>query len=139
MRRSFGKLFFAVLTAFAVQAAFAGDVTPPSGAVRNLTASDFMPHQNSAKEFNETWSYQFVFDNGTRAFVNYSTLYVPASGKKIGCDMSFWNFKGKSYAVGELQKLFASMSGVTGLIEIEVEVNERIKVSRPITDRKSVV
>lgn len=100
MRRSFGKLFFAVLTAFAVQAAFAGDVTPPSGAVRNLTASDFMPHQNSAKEFNETWSYQFVFDNGTRAFVNYSTLYVPASGKKIGCDMSFWNFKGKSYAVG---------------------------------------
>ena len=33
----------------------------------------------------------------------------------------------------ELQKLFASMSGVTGLIEIEVEVNERIKVSRPIT------
>ena len=98
MRRSFGMLFFAVLTAFAVQAAFAGDVTPPSGAVRNLTANDFMPHQNSAKEFNETWSYQFVFDNGTRAFVNYSTLYVPASGKKIGCDMSFWNFKGKSYA-----------------------------------------
>ncbi len=33
----------------------------------------------------------------------------------------------------ELQKLFASMSGVMGLIEIEVEVNERIKVSRPIT------
>ncbi len=33
----------------------------------------------------------------------------------------------------ELQKLFATLSGVTGLIEIEVEVNERIKVSRPIT------
>ena len=100
MRRSFGKLFFAVLTAFAVQAAFAGDVTPPSGAVRNLTASDFLPHQNSAKEFNETWSYQFVFDNGTRAFVNYSTLYVPASGKKVGCDLTFWNFKSKTHTVG---------------------------------------
>ena len=53
MKRSFGKLFFAVLAAIAVQATYAGDVTAPAGAVRNLTASDFMPHQNSAKEFNE--------------------------------------------------------------------------------------
>ena len=55
---------------------------------------------NTAKEFNETWSYQFVFDNGTRAFVNYSALYVPGSGKKVACDLSFWNFMGKSYSVG---------------------------------------
>lgn len=64
------------------------------------TVDDFMPHQNTTKEFNETWSYQFVFDNGTRAFINYSTLYIPGTGKKIGCDLSFWNFKGKTYTVG---------------------------------------
>ncbi|MCQ2105759.1 MAG: hypothetical protein MJZ26_08210 [Fibrobacter sp.] len=64
------------------------------------SVDDFMPHQNTTKEFNETWSYQFVFDNGTRAFVNYSTLYIPATGKKIGCDLTFWNFKGKTYTVG---------------------------------------
>ena len=99
MNHSLGKFLIAIVALFSIQT-WAVDVTAPAGAVRNLTANDFMPHQNSAKEFNETWSYEFVFDNGTRAFVNYSTLYVPGSGKKIGCDMSFWNFKGKSYAVG---------------------------------------
>ena len=85
---------------FSATFAWSAEVTAPAGAVRNLTANDFMPHQNSAKEFNETWSYQFVFDNGTRAFVNYSTLYVPASGKKVGCDLTFWNFKpGKGHRV----------------------------------------
>ena len=91
-------LFVAFL--FFASFAFAGDVVAPQGSVRNVSVDDFMPHQNSAKEFNETWSYQFVFDNGTRAFVNYSTLYIPASGKKIGCDMSLWNFKGKTHTVG---------------------------------------
>ena len=87
---------------WAVMAAFAsaGEVTPPQGAMRNLTAGDFMPHPNVGKDFNETWSYQFVFDNGTRAFVNYALLQVPASGQKVTCDMTFWNFKGKTYTVG---------------------------------------
>lgn len=80
--------------------AFSADIEAPKGSVRNTTASDFMPHENTSKEFNETWSYQFVFDNGTRAFVNYATLYIPGTGKKIGCDLSFWNFKGKTYTVG---------------------------------------
>jgi len=79
---------------------FAADVKGPTGSARAATVEDFMPHQNTTKEFNETWSYQFVFDNGTRAFVNYSTLYIPGTGKKIGCDLTFWNFKGKTYTVG---------------------------------------
>ena len=99
MQKNFYKIIIACLATL-VAATWAGDVTAPAGSARNLTADDFMPHHSNAKEFNETWSYQFVFDNGTRAFVNYSTLYIPGSGKKIGCDMSFWNFKGKSYAVG---------------------------------------
>ncbi len=83
-----------------ITSAQAVEVVAPKGGERNLTVADFMPHPNSAKEFNETWSYQFVFDNGTRAFANYSTLYVPASGKKIGCDLTLWNFKGKTHTVG---------------------------------------
>lgn len=59
-----------------------------------------MPHRATTKDYNETWSYQFVFDNGTRAFVNYSILNVPGSGRKIGCDLGFWNFNGKTYTVG---------------------------------------
>ena len=85
---------------FCASFAFAGDVVAPQGAMRNASVEDFMPHQSSAKEFNETWSYQFVFSNGTRAFINYSTLYIPGSGKKVGCDMSLWNFKGKTHTVG---------------------------------------
>ena len=100
MNKLFGKLIIAVMVAFATQSVWAVDITAPAGATRNLTVNDFMPHPSNDKDFNETWSYQFVFDNGTRAFVNYSTLYIPGSGKKIGCDLSFWNFKGKSYAVG---------------------------------------
>ena len=33
----------------------------------------------------------------------------------------------------ELQKIFAEQSGAVGLIEIEVTVNERVRISRPIT------
>jgi len=95
------KFSFLVSAVFGLTlTAHAEDVVGPKGAERNLTVADFMPHKNSAKEFNETWSYQFVFDNGTRAFVNYATLYIPGTGKKVACDLNFWNFKGKSYTVG---------------------------------------
>ena len=88
------------LLAFLAVFANAGEVAAPQGTVRNLTVNDFMPHPNVGKDFNETWSYQFVFDNGTRAFVNYALLQVPASGQKVTCDITFWNFKGKTYTVG---------------------------------------
>ena len=37
------------------------------------------------------------------------------------------------YEKADLQRIIAEVSGVRGLIEIEVEVNEQIKASRPIT------
>jgi DNA polymerase-3 subunit gamma/tau len=37
------------------------------------------------------------------------------------------------YEKADLQRIIAEVSGVKGLIEIEVEVNEQIKASRPIT------
>lgn len=96
--------------------AFAVDVKSPESTPRSPTVSDFMPHDKGVKGFNETWSYQFIFDNGTRAFVNYSTLYIPASGKKVACDISFWNFKGKTYTVGRQyppERLVADKSKAT--------------------------
>lgn len=65
-----------------------------------ISAKDFSPHEKISEKFNETWSYQFVLDNGTKAFVNIATLQIPTQGRKIGCDLSFWNFLGKSYSVG---------------------------------------
>ena len=92
--------FASLAVIFAVTSAWAENIKAPTGTERNTAVKDFMPHRQSAKEYNETWSYQFVFDNGTRAFVNYSILYVPGSGQKIGCDITLWNFKGKTHTVG---------------------------------------
>ena len=100
MMRFFGKRFSVLLAIAFAQACFAVDVTAPTGQPRPTSTEDFMPHPNSTEDFNETWSYQFVFDNGTRAFVNYTLMVVPGSGRKVGCDMTFWNFKGKTYTIG---------------------------------------
>ena len=89
MMRFFGKRFSVLLAIAFAQACFAVDVTAPTGQPRPTSTEDFMPHPNSTEDFNETWSYQFVFDNGTRAFVNYTLMVVPGSGRKIGCDMTF--------------------------------------------------
>lgn len=67
---------------------------------RSPSAGDFLRAKKLSDKFNETWTYQFTLDNGTKAYINYATLYIPGSGEKIGCDLSFWNFKGKSYSVG---------------------------------------
>lgn len=65
-----------------------------------MTVDDFMPHQVTTKEFNETWSYQFVFDNGTRAFISYALMHIPGTGRKNTTEMTLWNFKGKTYTIG---------------------------------------
>lgn len=91
-------LFFAIL--FISATAFSADVTAPKGSARNLTVNDFMPHKATTEEFNETWSYMFVLDNGTRAYVNYSLMHVPGSGRKNTTEMTFLNFKGKNYTIG---------------------------------------
>ena len=108
----------------------AADVVAPTGADRALTVKDFMPHKALTKEFNEIWSYQFVFDNGTRAFVNYSLLHVPGLGRKIGCDLSFWNFKGKTYSVGRQyppERLVANKEKAT----ITIKTDEYLLENKP--------
>lgn len=86
--------------AVAISMATSAEVAPPSGSPRVTSVEDFMPHKTITEDFNETWSYQFVFDNGARAFVNYAAMVVPGAGRKIGCDLTFWNFNGKTYTVG---------------------------------------
>ena len=108
----------------------AAEVSAPQGADRALTVNDFMPHQAISKEYNETWSYQFVFDNGTRAFVNYSVLNVPGSGRKIGCDLNFWNVKGKTYSVGRQnppERLVANKEKAT----ITIKTDEYLLENKP--------
>jgi len=91
-------IFYTIL--FLSALGFAADVSAPKGNARNVNVDDFMPHKATSKEFNETWSYQFVFDNGTRAFVNFGLMHIPGTGRKNTTEMTLWNFKGKTYTIG---------------------------------------
>lgn len=97
--RRFKPVFF-VLVLAGVAIAEPESVKIPQGAIRSATASDFLAKTLKSRESTETWTYSFVFDNGTRAYVNYAFLDIPTSGKKLSCDIAFQNFKGKNYSVG---------------------------------------
>jgi len=75
-------------------------VNNPTGEARTTNATDFFRHPQKSDKYNEMWSYVFVLDNGAKIYVNYTWMYVPTQGFKIGTDFSIWNFKGKSYSVG---------------------------------------
>ncbi len=76
------------------------DVKSPEATARSVQKSDFLAKAMKSEKSTESWTYMFVFDNGTKAFINYATLNIPTSGKKIGCDISFQNFKGRQHSVG---------------------------------------
>lgn len=84
----------------AISAAFAGKDEFPQPESRLTGASDFFAKVMKSEESTEAWTYQFVFDNGTRAYVNYASLLIPTSGKKMGCDISFIGLKGKNSNIG---------------------------------------
>jgi len=75
-------------------------VNNPAGEERKTTTADFFRHPQKSDKYNEMWSYVFVLDNGAKIYVNYTWMYVPTQGFKIGTDFSIWNFNGKSQSVG---------------------------------------
>ena len=74
-------------------------VKAPDGDERPLTSTDYLFHSTSGDGFTENWSYQFVFTNGMKAWVNFSRANIPTKGLKTGVDLTFHNFHGKKKAV----------------------------------------
>lgn len=62
--------------------------------------ADFFRHKASDIPF-ETWSYQFLLDNGTVAYLNYAWVDLPAVGPKLTAELSFYQFQGKNLQVGK--------------------------------------
>ena len=93
---------FVFIFAFAgiVLAAAGNEIQQPSGNFRHTDNSDFFAKAMKSEKSTEAWTYSFVFDNGTRAYVNYATIIIPTSGKKIGCDIAFVGLKGKNSNIG---------------------------------------
>lgn len=79
---------------------WANDVIVPSLEAHSIKKSDFFKHSETSEDFNETWSYILFFNNGTKAYINFASLPIPSQGRKIGCDLSFWNPKWKNPSVG---------------------------------------
>lgn len=50
--------------------------------------------------YNEVWSYQFLFDNGTQATLNFTYARLGIKDPVCGADYSVAGFKGRSYSVG---------------------------------------
>lgn len=97
----FPKNIFTVLIGSGLfLAASAANIQAPSFTERNVEKSDFFAKSIKSEKITEAWTYQFVFDNGTRAYINFATIIIPTSGKKIGCDISFYGFKGKNPNIG---------------------------------------
>lgn len=60
----------------------------------------FFRHSSPGDDHFELWDYQFTLDNGTRAYLTYSLVTLPAIGKKIAAELSFSNWNGKNPSIG---------------------------------------
>lgn len=72
----------------------------PSGALRATGAGDMLLNKRKPRWYNEVWSYQFLFDNGTQATLNYTWARLGFKDPVCGADYSVAGFKGRNYAVG---------------------------------------
>jgi len=73
---------------------------PPSGALRSTGAEDMLLMKRKPRWYNEVWSYQFLFDNGTQATLNYTFAKLGFKDPVCGADYSVAGFKGRNYSVG---------------------------------------
>jgi hypothetical protein len=74
--------------------------TPPSGALRQTGVQDLLLVKRKPRWYNEVWSWQFLFDNGTQATLNYTWARLGFKEPVCGADLALAGFKGRGYTVG---------------------------------------
>lgn len=75
-------------------------VKAPSGEVRAPNKNDLKPHEWSDKLYNEFWTYNFTFKDGSKLHFNMSRANLGSFKDPVGgCDVSLMNFKGKTYTL----------------------------------------
>lgn len=74
--------------------------TPPNGALRATGAADMLLTKRKPRWYNEIWSYQFLFDNGIQATLNYTYAKLGFKEPVCGADFSVAGFKGRNFSVG---------------------------------------
>ncbi|MCB9496547.1 MAG: hypothetical protein H6686_06645 [Fibrobacteria bacterium] len=95
MKRTLASL---LVLGLAVQSARALDL--PSGSLRATGAADLLLNKRKPRYYNEVWSWQVLFDNGTQASLNFTYARLGFKDPVCGADLSLAGFKGRNYAVG---------------------------------------
>jgi hypothetical protein len=74
--------------------------TAPSGALRQTTTQDLLLVKRKPRWYNEMWSWQFLFDNGTQATLNFTWARLGFKDPVCGADLSLAGFRGRNFSVG---------------------------------------
>lgn len=74
--------------------------TPPKGGLRATGVGDMLLTKRKPRWYNEIWGYQFLFDDGTQATLNYTFAKLGFKDPVCGADFSVAGFKGRNYSVG---------------------------------------
>jgi len=72
----------------------------PNGALRGTGAADLLLTKRKPRYYNEVWSWQILFDDGTQASLNFTYARLGFKDPVCGADLSIAGFHGHSYAVG---------------------------------------
>jgi hypothetical protein len=73
---------------------------PPTGGLRPTVTADMLLTKRKPRWYNEVWGYQFLFDNGTQATLNYTYAKLGFKDPVCGADFSLAGFKGRNFSVG---------------------------------------
>jgi len=72
----------------------------PAGGLRPDVIADLAPHPASSKSYNEFWTYQIQFTNGTQLQLNFSRINFDGFKDPVcGSDLAVMGFKGRNYFV----------------------------------------
>jgi hypothetical protein len=74
--------------------------TPPTGVLRPMQVQDLLLVKRTPRWYNEVWSWQFLFDNGTQATLNYTWARLGFKDPVCGADLAYAGFEGRNYSVG---------------------------------------
>lgn len=89
---------FALLPALLL--ANAPAATSPAGGLRETTVQDLLLVKRKPRWYNEVWSWQFLFDNGTQATMNFTWARLGFKDPVCGADLAIAGFNGRNYSVG---------------------------------------
>lgn len=72
-------------------------VTPPQGGLRRDLPADYAPDPDPGRTHNEFWTWQFLFDDGTQAQLNFSRVHFGSLKDPVcGADLAVMNFRGRN-------------------------------------------